>query len=224
VAVVTNGSQISDPFDDSPVNTSKSTIGLWRIDTGSRIKEIPGPELPVVALWFSDGSHALSTLDCQGNLRTVDDRAPNQIRSAKVDIQVTEFYSVALLRNALSANRKLFAFNGKGRDIHLVDLDKGQVQATLLMPRKFSQTLALSHDNQIVATASASIADSNPGIDQAVRLWDTKSGRELATVGIPDTTVASMAFSPDGAWLVTGTEMGTALVWDVRQALEKSPR
>jgi WD40 repeat protein len=54
------------------------------------------------------------------------------------------------------------------------------------------------------------------GGDGAVRVWDVKARRELATLnGLSGSdSISSAAFSPDGKLVVTGTYGGTARVWD----------
>jgi hypothetical protein len=54
-------------------------------------------------------------------------------------------------------------------------------------------------------------------------VWDVKSGKLVAKVH-PSNTVTSVAFSPDGKWLVTGTDLTDIRLWEVdgwrlRQAL-----
>jgi WD40 repeat protein len=63
---------------------------------------------------------------------------------------------------------------------------------------------AFSADGSKVATGSGN----------AVRVWDTESGEELLMLGGDGENVWSVAFSPDGRWVVSGSADGTARVWD----------
>ncbi len=68
---------------------------------------------------------------------------------------------------------------------------------------------AFSPDGTLVATGS---------FDQAIKLWDAKTGKEVRTFA--GTTghqnlVLSVAFSPDGGSLASGASDNTARVWDV---------
>lgn len=50
-------------------------------------------------------------------------------------------------------------------------------------------------------------------------IWDIPAGHELARLH-HDGPVNSVAFSPDGRWIITGSTDGTARVWDVKTGVE----
>ena len=50
----------------------------------------------------------------------------------------------------------------------------------------------------------------------AVRAWDPRSGKLLATMANFTESVESLAFSQDGSWLAAGDYYGTIWVWDAR--------
>jgi RNA polymerase sigma factor (sigma-70 family) len=65
--------------------------------------------------------------------------------------------------------------------------------------------MALSPNGRTLATA---------GWDQTIHLWDVATGKERRLKGHRG-TVTSLAWSADGSRLVSGSNDGTALVWDV---------
>jgi WD40 repeat protein len=69
--------------------------------------------------------------------------------------------------------------------------------------------VALSPDNRLVA-----VSDAN-----SIRLVEVASGKELRRLRGHRGEVASLEFSPDGDFLVSGSDDTTALVWDVRACL-----
>lgn len=52
------------------------------------------------------------------------------------------------------------------------------------------------------------------GHDGSVRLWDSATGRRLATLESPSGRVRAMAIARDGAWLAVGHGDGTVRIWD----------
>src|SRR5262249_14650817 len=48
-----------------------------------------------------------------------------------------------------------------------------------------------------------------------IRLWDVKTGKEVASFPADEGLIASLAFSPDGKRLLSGMWNGSILVWDV---------
>lgn len=66
--------------------------------------------------------------------------------------------------------------------------------------------IAFSPDSRLLATGSA---------DNAARLWDAASGKELMKLSGHADTVASVAFSREGKTLATGSYDHTARIWDV---------
>ena len=94
--------------------------------------------------------------------------------------------------------------------IRLTDVKTGRELATLR--HGTTKKLAFSPDGKMVALS---------GLGE-IRLWNTETGDEhaipLADLGagihnIP--TVLTLAFSPDGRWLVSGTRDGEIQMWDV---------
>jgi WD40 repeat protein len=72
--------------------------------------------------------------------------------------------------------------------------------------------LAISPDNQVVASATWGGQDHSPE-KHSLRLWDARTGKLLKRR--PMWRVASLEFTPDGRRLISGMSDGSSLIWDV---------
>ncbi len=98
---------------------------------------------------------------------------------------------------------KLLIFDRIGNSV-LLDAARGDVLANFRPPEESVAAAAYSPDLERVATSA------NAG----VRLWDLRSGKMLATFAGHDSPPLHLAFSSDGARLLTVAVDKTVRVWD----------
>src|SRR5262249_16669858 len=117
---------------------------------------------------------------------------------------------------ALSPDGKLLAFGGIGKGVQVVDLATGKQRYELTCddrrgPREdYLYALAFSPDGKALAGAKR---------NGAVFVWDVATGAERRLLANPDEVSAQLAFSPDGALLLTaGQDQGGAAVrlWEAK--------
>ncbi len=75
----------------------------------------------------------------------------------------------------------------------------------------YVSSVIFSPDGQTLASGSA---------DKTVKLWDTKTGKELVTFKGHGDRVSSLAFSPDGRTLASGSLDKTVKLWDAKTGQE----
>ena len=95
--------------------------------------------------------------------------------------------------------------------IRLWNIETGQYKITLENPAFLANSIAFSPDGDTIA-----IGGWDRGLSTGtVRLWDAATGEHKETLIEEDTnSVFTVAYSPDGASLVSGSKDGTILLWD----------
>ncbi|BAQ61710.1 high-affnity carbon uptake protein Hat/HatR [Geminocystis sp. NIES-3708] len=92
----------------------------------------------------------------------------------------------------------------KDNTIRVYSLPSGDHQYTLTGHQDGIWDLAISPDNQILATASQ---------DHTIKLWSLSNGTEIATLDDHKDKIWCLAITPDGKTLVTGSEDNTVKLW-----------
>jgi WD40 repeat protein len=112
---------------------------------------------------------------------------------------------------AFSPDGKTLA-SGSNRDdttIKLWDVATGKEQATL-KGHKTGSGVTFSPDGKRLVSWGGGARDTG-----TIKLWDVATGKEQATLWGHRSTVASVAFSPDGNTLASGDNDMTIMLWDV---------
>ena len=86
------------------------------------------------------------------------------------------------------------------------DVDTGQLRC-FFPTRSVVESVSFDHEGARVACGL-----SNARID----IWDVALGTQLCQLRGHDTRVTSVMFSPDGSWVLSGSEDGTVKLWDLR--------
>ncbi len=105
---------------------------------------------------------------------------------------------------ALSPDGRVLAWlNAAGRVVRLVETDGGKVLGELPAQPVPVLSLAFAPDGKTLATASGD-----------VHLWDVDTRAERFAFRASPDWAQSVTFSPDGRWLIAGTEAGRCLLWE----------
>jgi RNA polymerase sigma factor (sigma-70 family) len=100
--------------------------------------------------------------------------------------------------------------------IRIRELASGQEVAAVFGHTDSSSGLAFSPDGRMLASVSG---DLDPGL----RVWDVASGKPLRRLKCPPLGCHTVAYLPDGRSIVTASNDGTALVWDVSDLADRRP-
>src|SRR5262249_14946022 len=66
----------------------------------------------------------------------------------------------------------------------------------------------------------ANTCGTQPGADNSIRVWDIAEGREVHCLRGHEHVVFSVAYSPDGRWLLSGSFDKTVRLWDAASGRE----
>ena len=175
---------------------NRFTIHLWETPHGKLHFTLKGHTDKVNALTFTHQGHTLASASDDGTIRLWD---------ASTGTQMLSLPSGKTRALTFSTDGKTLASISGAANIQLWDIATGNKRIALIGQSSFSDALAFSIDNKILASGSR----------DRVILWDTTTGNKLATLKGQAYWINALAFSPDGNTLASGSEGGAIFLWHV---------
>ena len=187
-------------------------VRVWDAASGQLVHHLPGHVAAVTALAFSPNGATLASSSLDGTYRLFD-RASGKLLAA-VNCQSQAVYALAFSRDgATLATASL--------DLRLWEVARGRLLTVLEAGRGFSErTLSNMSFAATPAFAVAFSPDSrwlawSRGYSGLVRVYDLKAEALWGTLQGHRKRVTSLAFTPDGRRLATGSWDDAIRVWDV---------
>ncbi len=175
------------------------TIRLWTAEGSECLGTLLGHQDRVVDLVFSPDSAVLVTSSVDGTIRLWDTLA-----TASVPTLRGHTHDVHDL--AFNSDGSTLATASRDHTVKLWNIRTGGEIGTLKVGHQ-AQRVAFSPDGLTVAVATG-----GPGY--MVKCFDVSTRQETQVICAASSSVQSLAFSPDGSWMVTGNAGGTGHVWD----------
>jgi WD40 repeat protein len=154
------------------------------------------------------------------------DRAGNISQTFSATIRFTFFtgtlsgHTGSVYSVAFSPDGRLLASGSSDETIKLWDVATGREVRTLSGHTDNVRSVAFSPDGRLLASGSCGQRDSSGDcIQDEIKLWDVATGREVRTLSGHTDNVRSVAFSPDGRLLASGSWPEIKL-WDVATGRE----
>jgi RNA polymerase sigma factor (sigma-70 family) len=223
-------------------NPVQNPIRLWNPDTGKPWRELSAGMDQIESLVFSPDSKLLAALGWERRssknlllLWAVDTGRP--LPSLEAPIGIANVGAYAHCRVAFSPDGRTLATGGQGTgsSIYLWEVASGSRRLTLTHGEDVA-SLAFSPDGKLLAAANNTNnanefiaegridphAGGNPRLP-CVHLWDVAAERELQSLVGHKGPITSLAFSPDGKVLATGSNDTTMLFWDATRFKTNRP-
>ncbi|HEX8069057.1 MAG TPA: caspase family protein [Pyrinomonadaceae bacterium] len=185
------------------------TIKLWDVGKGKEARTLTGHAGAVLAVAFTAQGHAL--LSAAADHRAVklwDADAGRETQTISEADNVDTQEAVAF-----SADGKQVASSNGDKSVLVRDVQAGATNPRVLATRSNAvYTTAFSTDRKWFAAG---------GKDNAVRLWETATGRELSATDAQMGFITRLAYSPDSAVLAAAGLSGEIKLYD---ATNGSPR
>jgi WD40 repeat protein len=176
------------------------TVRLWDAAARQTIGTLRGHTRGVYAVFSPDGK-TLATSGWDSRLKLWDVASRREIATLSRSTHGHEI--------AFSPDGRTLAEEGEEEEepaARLWDVSTRRVQVRL-KSQNWVGGVAFSPDGRHLATG---------GDAATVKLWDTRTGKEVAALHGHTARVMSFSFSPDGRMLATGSEEGTLKLWDVQ--------
>lgn len=194
-------------------SSADRTVRLWDIETGNELKVMTGHEDWVNRVAVSPDGKFIASVSADYSLRIWDGATGNHLRTVS---HIHDDFATAV---AFSPDGRLLATGNMRtgprtrRTIAIFEVGSWR-EARRIYPEdsnapgfRGTSRLAFSPDGRMLAQATA-----DP--EGFARVFDTASGSLVAELKGQGAAVASVAWSPDGKRVVTGTFGGKAKFWD----------
>ncbi len=113
-----------------------------------------------------------------------------------------------------SPDGKLVAAGNGDNKIMVWDAQTGEQQTTLVGFQGWARHTAFSPDGTHLASANSNDGTKASKIVGTVTIWDLASAKILLTMQMSPHGTTSVAYSPDGKYLITGDWDANGIIWD----------
>ena len=219
---------------------SKGVLGLWNVEHDYELQMFTKEKDWIWSIAFSpDGKHIVSAhheksaqlwdiesgeqiteLSANRSSRDVTKYKGNdrQIQRTLKSLENDSKYKVSPQAITFSPDGTLIA-GGSGGQIWLWDSITHETRMVICLPQGCGGTEALTFSpcgRYLVSGGWWRGTDKVP-----ICLWDVTTGKNIATFWSHPTDIQSLAFSPDGTLLASGSYDGTILLWDMKPYLSR---
>lgn len=176
---------------------ARGAISLWRLADYQHVATFVGHTYYVKSIAFSPNGHLLASSSDDDTVRLWDVSSGNCLRI--LDENTREAAGVAF-----SSDGQCVASASHDLTVKLWDVETGQC-LRVLQGHSFVRSVAFSPVGKILASSAG----------KTIKLWEVATGELLKTLEGHTDQAASVAFSPNGQRLASGSWDKTVRLWDV---------
>ena len=191
------------------VGTKNGTISLWRLSNGTKISPaFEGARKEVLSLDFSQNGDYLAA-------GSSDDNVYLWRASDGLLLYVLSGHDIDVLNVAFSPDSSILASEDGNFEIRLWQAGSSIPYKVIHRTNEFGSLgngLAFSPNGDLLASSSSPFSN---GKFDIIRLWKVSDGTFLQTFDENTNGILSLAFSPDGETLASGSWNGTISLWRV---------
>lgn len=192
--------------------TKGNSLFVWDADSGRQILRIQGHDRELTCVAYSLDGRWLATSSTDMTVRLWDSVSGAQHRC------FGDHYASSLI---FTPDGKSI-IGGSGGTVRVWDAETGVEHRCIGGHENTINSVAISPDGRRIVSASGHHYGRDENKDYTIRIWDATSGANLACMRGHQDCVMSVAYSPDGQWIVSGSWDRTVRVWDAETGNELS--
>jgi len=191
-----------------------NTLKVWDVDSGSELMVFRGHEGYVRSVAFCPDESLLVSGSGDNTLKVWDTNGDTEVMTLRGHEGVVS--SVAF-----SPDDSRIVSGGVDKTLKVWDANSGCELMTLRGHEGVVSSVTFSQDGRRIVSGSGGWDNTIIGGDNTLKVWDANNGSELMTLRGHEGGVNSVAFSPDGKRIVSGSGDRNLKVWDVDSGSER---
>lgn len=205
IAISPNGrflASIGEANEDDP-----TTIVLWNVLNGKKIRTFPGNAPRTLSLAFSPDGNKLLSGGGDRLIRIWDVSSGRETKSLSGYTKVIKSLAFnkqgTILASALS--------DKEGNNIRTWDIVSGKDPGTLLAPLIQVESITYTQDGATIAAGGTALDN------KSIALWNAQTNKLGTLLQADENSVRNITFSPDGKRIASATTDSILQIWDVAQ-------